>query len=289
MQVGVVFPQTEIGADPEGIRRFATQVEAFGFDHLLAYDHVLGADRDVHVGWDRAYDVDTPFHEPLTLFAYLAGVTTRLTFVSGVVILPQRQTALVAKQAAQVDVLSGGRLRLGVGLGWNHVEYQALNQDFTNRGKRSEEQIELLRALWTQRSVTFDGRYHRVSGAGIAPLPVQRPIPVWVGPGSAAESFRRAGRLADGWFAQVQPGPELDERRAIVSEAARGAGRDPDSIGFEGRVAWRDDRSQVAAALTAWADSGSAYATVNTIGAGFTTVDQHLEALATVAPQSISA
>ncbi|MGH3639118.1 MAG: LLM class F420-dependent oxidoreductase [Mycobacterium sp.] len=288
MRVGVVFPQTEIGGDPEGIRHFAEQVEALGFQHLLAFDHVLGADRSVHTDWDRAYDVDSPFHEPLTLFAYLAGVTTSLEFVSGVVILPQRQTVLVAKQAAQVDVLSGGRLRLGVGLGWNRVEYEALGEDFTNRGKRSEEQIELLRALWTQRSVTFDGRFHRVTGAGIAPLPVQRPIPLWVGPTSAEVGFRRAGRLADGWFAQVQPGPELDERRAIVAQAAREAGRDPDSLGFEGRVPWRGDRQQVVDDLDRWAEAGATHVSINTIGAGFETVDQHLAALSEVAPQSVA-
>jgi probable F420-dependent oxidoreductase len=288
MRVGVVFPQTEIGGDPEGIRHFAEQVEALGYQHLLAYDHVLGADRSVHTDWDRAYDVDSPFHEPLTLFAYLAGVTISLEFVSGVVILPQRQTVLVAKQAAQIDVLSGGRLRLGVGLGWNRVEYEALGEDFTNRGKRSEEQIELLRALWTQRSVTFDGRFHRVTGAGIAPLPVQRPIPLWVGPTSAEVGFRRAGRLADGWFAQVQPGPELDERRAIVAQAAREAGRDPDSLGFEGRVPWRGDRQQVVDDLARWAEAGATHVSINTIGAGFETVDQHLAALSEVAPQSVA-
>ncbi|MCV7128699.1 TIGR03619 family F420-dependent LLM class oxidoreductase, partial [Mycolicibacterium vanbaalenii] len=177
MRIGVVFPQTELGGDPGAVRAYGRRVEELGFTHLLAYDHVVGADPAVHTGWSGPYDVDTTFHEPLVMFGYLAAVTTTLELVTGVIILPQRQTALVAKQAAEVDLLSGGRLRFGVGVGWNAVEYEALGEQFTNRGTRSEEQVELLRQLWTQRTVTFDGRHHRVTGAGIAPLPVQRPIP----------------------------------------------------------------------------------------------------------------
>ena len=169
MRIGVVFPQTEIGADVGAVRAYTHRVEELGFAHILAYDHVLGADPAVHRGWTGPYDVSTTFHEPLVLFGYMAAIT-RLELVTGIIILPQRQTALVAKQAAEVDLLSDGRLRFGIGLGWNPVEYEALGKDFGNRGVRSEEQVALLRRLWTQRTVTFDGTYERVHGAGIAPL-----------------------------------------------------------------------------------------------------------------------
>ena len=234
MQIGVVFPQTEIGADIGAVRAYAQRVEELGFAHLLAYDHVLGADPAVHQGWNGPYEVHTTFHEPFVLFGYLAALTS-LEFVTGIIILPQRQTALVAKQAAEVDLLTGGRFRLGVGLGWNAVEYEALGKDFSNRGRRMSEQITLLRRLWTEQTVTHDGEFEQVTGAGLAPLPVQQPIPIWVGAQSPA-AYRRAGRLADGWFPQVPPGARLDEARATVEQAARDAGRDPATLGMEGRV-----------------------------------------------------
>ena len=282
MRIGVVFPQTELGGDPGAVRTYGQRVEELGFTHLLAYDHVVGADPDVHQGWSGPYDVDTTFHEPLVMFGYLAAVTTTLELVTGVIILPQRQTALVAKQAAEVDLLSGGRLRFGVGLGWNAVEYEALSEDFTNRGKRSEEQIELLRLLWTQRSVTVVGRHHHVTGAGIAPLPVQRPIPLWIG-AAAPRGYARAGRLADGWFPMMQPGPELDEAKAIVDSAARDAGRDPSHIGMEGRVRWQRDRDNIVAAIEGWAAQGATHLSVDTMRAGLMTVDDHLAVLESVA------
>ena len=163
MQIGVVFPQTEIGADRGAIRAYAERVEELGFAHLLAYDHVLGADPEVHTPWHGPYNVDTTFHEPFVLFGYLAAITS-LELVTGIIILPQRQTALVAKQAAEVDLLTDGRFRLGVGLGWNAVEYEALGTDFSDRGRRIGEQVELLRRLWTERSVTHDGAYEHVTG-----------------------------------------------------------------------------------------------------------------------------
>src|SRR5882672_6287282 len=162
MRIGVVFPQTELGGDASAVRDYGQRVEELGFNHLLAYDHVVGADPAVHAGWSGPYDVHTTFHEPLVMFGYLAAVTRSVELVTGVIILPQRQTALVAKQAAEVDLLSGGRLRLGVGIGWNAVEYEALTKDFSNRGKRSAEQIELLRRFWTEQSVTFAGAYEQV-------------------------------------------------------------------------------------------------------------------------------
>jgi probable F420-dependent oxidoreductase len=281
MRVGVVFPQTEIGADVGAVRAYAQRVEELGYRHVLAYDHVLGADPAVHRGWAGPYDVTTTFHEPFVLFGYLAGLTS-LELVTGIIILPQRQTALVAKQAAEVDLLTVGRFRLGIGLGWNEVEYEALGQDFATRGRRIEEQVDLLRRLWTEPSVTFDGRFDRVTGAGLAPLPVQRPIPVWFG-GQSDPAYRRIGRLADGWFPQVPPGPKLDEARGVVERAAAEAGRDPAALGLEGRASWRGDPGQLAERAAAWRDAGATHLSVNTMGAGLRSVDDHLQALETAA------
>jgi probable F420-dependent oxidoreductase len=277
MRIGVVFPQTEIGADIGAVRAYAQRVEELGFRHVLAYDHVVGADPEVHRGWQGPYDVSTTFHEPLVLFGYLAGITS-LELVTGIVILPQRQTVLVAKQAAEVDLLSGGRFRLGIGLGWNAVEYEALGEDFSNRGRRVEEQVELLRRLWSERSVTYHGRYHQVTGAGLAPLPLQRPIPVWFG-AQSDRAYRRAGRLADGWFPQAPPGPRLDEARAVVEGAAVEAGRDPRDIGMEGRASWLGSLEKLAEHTRAWHEAGCTHLSVNTMGAGLRTVDDHLAVL----------
>ncbi|MGP8001298.1 MAG: LLM class F420-dependent oxidoreductase [Streptosporangiaceae bacterium] len=278
MQIGVVFPQTEIGPDAAAVRRYAQRAEELGYRHLLAYDHVLGADPAVHPGWDGPYDVTTTFHEPFVMFGYLAALTS-LELVTGIIILPQRQTALVAKQAAEVDLLSGGRFRLGVGLGWNQVEYEALGQDFTTRGRRLGEQVGLLRRLWTEPSVSFAGRFDQVTGAGLAPLPVQRPIPVWFG-GQSEPAYRRVGRLADGWFPQVSPGPELDAARAVVDAAAAEAGRDPAQLGMEARVSWRGDAGRLAEQAQQWQDAGATHLAVNTMGAGLASLDAHLDALA---------
>ncbi|MDT5101624.1 MAG: hypothetical protein QOC76_5361 [Mycobacterium sp.] len=282
MRVGVTFPQTELGGDPGAVRAYAEGVEELGYRHILVYDHVVGADPKVHTGWNGPYDVHTTFHEPFVLYGYLAAVTRSLELVTGVIILPQRQTALVAKQAAEVDLLSGGRLRLGIGVGWNAVEYEALGEDFGSRGKRSAEQIALLRRLWTEQSVTFDGEFDKLTGAGIAPLPVQRPIPVWVGAASPP-GYKRAGRLADGWFPMMGPGPALDEARTVVERAAVAAGRDPASIGMEGRVDWRGDVDAVIERLKQWAEAGATHVSVNTMGAGLKTVDDHLAALSRAA------
>jgi probable F420-dependent oxidoreductase len=281
MRIGVVFPQTELGGDAGVVRAYAQRAEELGFTHVLAYDHVVGADPAVHTGWDGPYDVRTTFHEPMVLYGYLAAVTS-MELVTGIVILPQRQTALVAKQAAEVDLLTGGKFRLGVGIGWNRVEYEALGQDFSTRGKRLEEQITLLRRLWTEQTVTFSGTFDRITGAGLAPMPVQQPIPVWIG-AQSPRALRRAGRLADGWFPQMAPGPQLDEARRIVTEAAAEAGRDPASLGMEGRLRWQQDRDKMAAAIRQWQDADATHLSVNTMGAGLKTVDDHLAALATTA------
>lgn len=281
MRVGVVFPQTELGGDVGAVRAYGQGVEELGYTHVLAYDHVVGADPAVHTGWSGPYDIDTTFHEPFVMFGYLAAATTVLEFVTGIIILPQRQTALVAKQAAEVDLLTQGRFRLGVGIGWNAVEYEALGQDFKARGARSEEQIELLRRLWTERSVTFNGKFDTVTGAGLAPLPVQRPIPVWIG-SAAAKGYERIGRLADGWFPMMGPGPKLDDARQVVRDAAFAAGRDPDAIGMEGRVDTADPDA-AATGLAKWADAGASHVTINTMARGLKTVDDHLAALAAIA------
>ncbi|BBY60031.1 LLM class F420-dependent oxidoreductase [Mycolicibacterium sarraceniae] len=282
MRIGVTFPQTELGGDAGAVRAYGQRVEELGFTHILAYDHVLGADPAVHQGWAGPYDVRTTFHEPLVMFGYLAAVTQTVELVTGVIILPQRQTALVAKQAAEVDLLSGGRLRLGIGLGWNAVEYEALGEDFSNRGRRSEEQVDVMRRLWTEPSVTVEGRYHAVTGAGLAPLPIQRPIPVWFGAASR-RAYERAGRLGDGWFPMVPPGHGLEEAREAVERAAVAVGRDPAALGMEGRVDWSRGRDTVAEGLAAWAAAGATHVSINTMGAGLGGVDGHLAALEAVA------
>jgi probable F420-dependent oxidoreductase len=282
MRIGVVFPQTEIGGDAGAVRAYGEHVEGLGFAHLLAYDHVVGADTSVHAGWKGPYDMYNTFHEPLVTFGYLAAVTTTLEFVTGVVILPQRQTVLVAKQAAEIDLLSGGRLRLGIGLGWNAVEYEALGEDFSTRGRRCDEQVELMRKLWTEPSVTFAGRYHTVTGAGIAPLPIQRPIPVWFG-ASAPRAFRRAGRLGDGWFPMVGPGPKLEQARREVEQAATAAGRNPAELGMQGQVSWNGGTEDLADGFRMWAEAGATHVAVNTMNAGLASVDEHLSVLSTAA------
>ena len=217
----------------------------------------------------------------MVLYGYLAAVTS-MELVTGVIILPQRQTVLVAKQAAEADLLTGGKFRLGVGIGWNRVEYEALGQDFSTRGRRLNEQITLLRRLWTEQTVTFSGTFDRITGAGLAPMPVQRPIPVWVG-AQSQPGYRRAGRLADGWFPQMAPGPQLSEARRIVTEAAAEAGRDPASLGMEGRLRWQEDRDKLPAAMRQWQDAGATHLSVNTMGAGLKTGDAHLAVLAIAA------
>jgi probable F420-dependent oxidoreductase len=244
----------------------------------MAYDHVVGADPAVYEGWAGPYDIHSTFHEPLVLFGYLAAVTS-VEFVTGIVIAPQRQTVLVAKQAAEVDLLSNGRFRLGLGLGWNPVEYEALGQDFTTRGRRLEEQVSLLRRLWTERSVTFAGEFDRVTGAGLAPLPVQRPIPIWLG-GQSPLAYRRMGRLADGWLPQMSPGRQLDDAIAIVKAAAIEAGRSPADLGMEGRVAWTGDPDDLVAEADRWRTAGATHLAVNTMKARLAGVDEHLAALA---------
>jgi probable F420-dependent oxidoreductase len=245
MKFGVTLPQIEIGRDPQPIREFALAVESLGYDYLMLYDHVLGADMKVHKDWrprkgqPPIYTSEDLFHEPLILYAYLAAVTQRIEFATGVIILPQRQTVLLAKQTAEVDVLSRGRLRLGFGIGWNELEYQGLGMNFHDRGKRSEEQIAVLRMLWTQESVTFSGQWHTLNGVGINPLPDQRPIPIWLG-GAADAVLERVARIADGWYAPSSlQEQEVAEHIGRLRQYAKQHGRDPATVGIEGIVRLR--------------------------------------------------
>jgi probable F420-dependent oxidoreductase len=278
MRIGAVFPHLEIGADPGAVRAWAQAVEEAGFRHVVAFDHVLGAGTAHRPGW-RGYTSEDLFHEVFVLFGYLAGVTRTLELATGVLVLPQRQTALVAKQAAEVDVLSGGRLRLGVGIGWNPVEYEALGTAFEDRGARCAEQVELLRALWAEPTVTFEGRWHRVRDAGILPRPPRGTVPVWFG-GDAERVLRRAGELGDGWLPQ---GPPDETSRAMVARVrsyAHRAGRDPSALGFEARLklaqvpesAWGDF-------VTGWRDLGATHVCLSTMGMGLKTVDAHIAVL----------
>jgi probable F420-dependent oxidoreductase len=279
MRVGVVFPQTEIGSDPVAIRDYAQAVEGMGYQHILAFDHVLGASTANRPNWRRAYTSKTPFHEVFVLFGYLAGLTRSVELVTGVLILPQRQTALVAKQAAEVDVLSGGRLRLGIGVGWNDVEYEALTEDFHTRGARSEEQIGVLRALWTQEVVDFRGRWHHIPEAGINPLPVQRPIPVWMG-GGAEAVLKRIGRLGDGWLPQLPPDDDMRAMIGRLHDYARAAGRQPGDIGIEARLSLsRTPESEWAAFVEAWRGLGATHLDVNTMDAALKSPQDHIDKL----------
>lgn len=281
-RIGAVFSQTEMGGDPGAVRAWVQAATELGYSHITVYEHVVGADPAVHAGWTGPYTVESTFHEIFVLFGFIAALTP-LELVSSVVILPQRQTVLVAKQAAEVDVLTGGRLRLGVGIGWNPVEFEALGERFDNRGRRVEEQIELLRRLWTEPSLSFQGRYEHVTGAGIRPLPVQRPIPVWIG-ATADVALARAGRIADGWLPQVQPGPDLDHAVEVVHGAAAEYGRDPKTLGMEGRVYLREvGHDGVAERVRDWTEAQATHLSITFTGAGLTTPDEQIKALADIA------
>ncbi|MGH7771589.1 MAG: LLM class F420-dependent oxidoreductase [Candidatus Binatia bacterium] len=279
MVIGVVFPQTEIGADPIAVRDYAQAAESIGYDHLVAFDHVLGANPASRPGWSPPYTHKHMFHEPFVLFGYLAGITRRLQLATGILILPQRQTALIAKQAAVVDILSGGRLRLGIGIGWNDVEYEALGENFKNRGRRSEEQIAVLRALWTQELVTFHGKWHKITDAGLNPLPIQRPIPIWLG-GSAEPVLRRVARLGDGWFSRHQPAAEGRILIEKIRSYTREAGRDPASIGIESRISIGNQTPEEwVKEVSAWKKLGVTHISVDTMKAGLSTPSAHIDAI----------
>lgn len=295
MKIGVVFPQTEIEPDAGAIRQYVDGVAELGFDHLLLYDHVTGVDPLVNREFaERArrdgatsakpYDVHDRFHEVMVLLGFLAAISS-MELVTGVLVLPQRQTALVAKQAAEVDILSGGRLRLGVGIGWNSLEFQSMGADFRTRGARIEEQIALLRRYWTEQTVTFESEEHWVGGVGIAPLPPQRPIPIWIGAGVHPRALDRVGRLADGWLPVGVEPDKLQPQLDAVHAAAVRAGRDTTGIGIQGRLERAADKDADArvAELHAWRRLGATHLALNTMRCGLDGASAHLDALAGLA------
>jgi probable F420-dependent oxidoreductase len=279
MRIGVVFPQTEFGDHPAAVKEYAQAVEEMGYTHILAYDHVLGANPERPSGWSGPYTFQTPFYEPFVLFSYLAGLTEKVEFVTGILILPQRQTALVAKQAATLDVLSGGRLRLGIGNGWNAVEYEALGEKFSNRGRRIEEQVSVLRQLWTQPLVTFEGRWHHIPDAGLNPLPVQRPIPIWFG-GQDERVLQRAAKLGDGWMPNYRTVEQARPALETLRRTLEAAGRDPAKFGLEPRLSMNlVGEKDWQGFLKSWEEVGATHFSVNTMGCGFQTPAEHIQAL----------
>jgi probable F420-dependent oxidoreductase len=279
MKIGAVFPQTEFPADPIAIRDYTQTVEGLGFSHVLAYDHILGANPNRPGGWQGPYTFTDSFYEPLALFSFMAGLTTKLEFATGIIILPQRETAVFAKQAAVLDVLCEGRLRIGVGIGWNQVEYEALNQNFRTRGKRIEEQVELLQKLWTEELVTYQGKWHTISDAGLNPMPVQRPIPIWFG-GHVEAVMSRIARLGDGWMPNFRTAERAKPTLAILDKYLAENGRSRTDIGIEPRLHTVNGNPDLwQQTITDWAAEGAAHFSFNTMGAGFTSPQQHLDAL----------
>jgi probable F420-dependent oxidoreductase len=279
MRIGVIFPQFEFSPDLAAVRAYAQTAEQLGYAHIGADDHVIGPNPHRPGGWQGWVTYQTAFFEPFTLFSFMAGVTRRIEFSTCVLLLPQRQTVLAAKQAATLDVLSGGRLRLGVGLGWNQIEYISLGQDFHNRGRRVEEQIELLRQLWTRELVDFGGHWHTVPDAGIRPLPVQRPIPIWFG-GHAEAVLRRMARLGDGWMplyaSAAEAQPALDRLNGYLAEA----GRERAGFGLEARLPYGSGNAREwLGLLEGWQEAGFTHLSLITTGCGFTTPAQHIAAL----------
>lgn len=278
-QIGAFFPTRDMPADPIAIRDWAQAAENIGFDFVEVSDHVLGADRAALPHFEGPYDVDDSFHETFVTMAYIAAVTERVGLASGVLILPQRQTALVAKQAAQLDVVSGGRLRLGIGVGWNPVEYEALGQEWKVRGRRQAEQIELMNQLWTERTVTFEGEFDQVQHAGINPLPIQRPIPIWFG-GGAEPVLRRAAKYGQGWIPLGTPGEQIEGQLDRLRGYLQAEGRNPEEFGIEawirssigGPDQWRE-------AAERWASLGATHITLYTSGQGVGDLAAQIEAM----------
>jgi probable F420-dependent oxidoreductase len=279
MKIGVVFPQTEFGRDPAAIADYAQTAEALGYTHVLAYDHVVGANPDRPGGWSGPYTHQSSFQEPFVLFAYMAALARQLEFVTGIIILPQRETTLVAKQAATLDVLSNGRFRMGIGVGWNKVEYIALNQEFHNRGKRVEEQIVVLRKLWTEELVNFAGEWHTIPDAGLNPLPVQRPIPIWMG-GHADVLLRRVARTGDGWMPNYREAADAQQALDALDEYLAEYGRARSDIGLEARLHYQDGNpDKWHQTFAGWQQAGATHITINTMGSGLQTAQEHIRAI----------
>lgn len=273
MKIGAIYPQIELRGDPEAVRRIGLAAEEFGFDSLVAYDHVLGASHDREPKLWGPYTENDPFHDPFLMFSYLAGITERIRFVSGILILPQRQTALVARQAADLDLLSGERFTMGVGIGWNYVEYDALGEDFHNRGERVEEQIDLLRRLWSEPLVDFEGTFHRIDRAALNPRP-RRTIPIWLG-GFADVALRRAAAMADGFIFADVAGNAFDQA-ARLQELLKEAGRSPEGFGFHCNMPRAKTVQEFIDTAARWRDIGGTHAAFSTMGQSFTSVDEHI-------------
>jgi probable F420-dependent oxidoreductase len=292
MRLGVVYPQTELQGDPEALRQIARATEDLGFDHLLAYDHVLGAvHADRQVPLTGPYTEHDPFHEPLVTFGYIAGMTRRIELVTGVLVLPQRQTALVAKQCADLDLLSGERLRIAVGSGWNYVEYDALGQSFADRGARLDEQVPLLRRLWSEPVVSFQGQFDRVDRAGIKPRP-RRVIPIWFG-GRSEPAYRRAARLGDG-FLFVSSNDKGVAALGRVRHHLKEAQRDSKAFGIDVMLTDRGGSDATEAHVQAvtdgarrWQELGATHASIVTLGRGFSGLGAHLDFLRAVAARLV--
>ena len=279
----MVFPQQELPADPVAIGAWIRAVEDAGFDYLTIYDHVVGVNPRAHAGWEPRgpgnpfYTHESAFQEPFTLLSYAAAITERVGLATGVLVLGQRQTALVAKQAAEVDVLSDGRLRLGVGTGWNDVEYEALGVDFATRGARTDEQIEVVRRLWTEPVVEFEGRWHSLRHVGILPLPTQRPIPLWIG-GESTPAYRRAAARGDGFCFNVDP-DEGATRVALLRDELAAAGRSDATFGIEAMVREFSSLDGVAPVVDAWVALGATHVAIDVMYMGLDGVGGHLDAV----------
>ena len=281
MDFGISFPQTQIGNDPAIIRNFVETAEGLGFERLTLVDHILGAKEAKDAPWAVHYTIEYGFHEPLTLFAWIAGFTKSIQLVTANVVLPQRQTELVAKQAAQIDILTGGRMVLGIGVGWSKSEFEALNMNFANRGARIEEQVNLLRRLWTDELVEFEGKWHKISEMGMNPRPIQQPIPIWFG-AMEEVAVRRAARIGDGWLMSPRGKPD-DQMKKLVEafyEEAVSAGRNVNGLGIDATV-FAEDRgpNEWLSEAQAWRDLGATSITFRTSESGFTHIDQHINAM----------
>ena len=278
MKLVAFYPSYELGSDPVVLRDYAQAAEAAGYARLAMGEHVLGADPDRPGGWQGPYTYEQEWPEPFPTFGYLAAVTERIELMTGVLILPQRQTTLVAKQAAQLDVICGGRLVLGVGTGWNPVEYEALGQDFHTRGRRMDEQIRLLRLLWAEPLVSFEGRWDRVTKAGLNPLPPRRDIPVWMG-GSDPRAIDRVGRLGDGWFPLGLPREQLTAGVTQMRAAAESAGRDPAALGLQCSVRGIAEPAAQIAAAQGLEQLGATHVALFTAKTGRSTLQDHIDAI----------
>ena len=275
MEIGAVFPHNEIGTDPQAIKDYAQGVEELGVTHLLIYDHVLGADRDRPGGFEGPYDKDVAFHEPFTTFAFIAAVTKKLDMITTVMILPQRQTVLVAKQAAELAILSNNRFKLGIGVGWNAVEYTGLNENFKNRGKRQEEQVELMRLLWESEILEYKGDYHHIDKASINPRP-SKSVPIWFG-GGAPQLIERCADLGDGWIPLMGPNEAARKTLAAIKEKRKSKGLDWDNFGVQAQAQYAGgDAERWNKHAEKWRNLGASHLAIATHNAEPTNVDGHL-------------